>query len=471
MSKIYLLFSLAAISISAFLASKSQAPEDRTVIITAFEGNKPKLPEVPYEYEFNLPRHLTNVQNRATNGYYVQNPPDTSGIPLVTNDGSTLGRVLFYDKKISALENISCGSCHLQSHAFGDDRAVSQGTDVVTRRNSPTLANLAWTNHDFMFWDFRSSSLHDAIGLPLTDGNEIGANIDEVIFKLYDTDYYPELFEKAYGSPEITEHRIKDALAQFILSITSFESRLDEGVKTDFVNFTESENRGRNLFTSKCATCHFEGNSFRNRTNNFEALSSFERRILNNGLEAEPLDKGAGEWLGSEFDGLYKITSLRNIELTAPYMHNGSIKTLKDVVDHYSDEVEVSGWNIPIPRGGFKFTSQEKVDLVNFMKTMTDHSLATNPKWSDPFSPLSTEALDIDVYIYPNPSARDIIVSAPSNNQRIQLTLTTMDGQVVMQDFFDGGQYIINKADLLPGQYFLTLSKGVQLSTYKLISM
>ena len=327
------LFSLSNVS---YTASES--------FVMTLVGDAPILPETPYDYaNIPLPEHLFNTDEDIG---YQRGRLDTTSFDNITDHGATLGRVLFYDKKLSAVEDISCGSCHHQELSFTENRPFSDGVNSQTKRNSLHLNDLAWTNDEEFAWHMKELSLHNMIILPLTDENEIGANIDDVRIKLESTDYYPELFTNAFGDSNITEDRIVDALVQFIESMTTFESKFDQGVKEDFANFDEEENMGRELFALNCATCHVQGkHNFTGAVVNdgvFEILFPF---IFSNGLPLIGDDVGAGEW-NPEFDGLFKLPSLRNIELTGPYMHDGRFNTLDEVIDHYSDEAVATDWTV-----------------------------------------------------------------------------------------------------------------------------
>lgn len=438
------------------------------------DGNEPDLPTTPFSYEFELPDHLQGRQDTIQVGYETSEP-DTTLVPIVSDEGATLGRVLFYDKKLSALENISCGSCHLQESSFADNKALSQGVETLTTRNSMALNDIAWTNNNTFFWDFRGSDLHSAIALPLTDDNEIGADMNDIAAKLRETNYYPQLFRDAYGTPHITQDRIVDALVQFMASITTFNSKFDQGIQNGFSDFSESELNGKELFASNCSSCHKEGSQFAFFGEIFTQDEGLERALeifgifFNNGLESEPTDKGAGEWLREDFAGLYKAPTLRNIEFTAPYMHDGRHETLDEVIEHYSTGIQETSWG-GVPVGGFKFSETEKRDLKNFMLTLSDRSMLTEEKWSDPFGlPTGTDELDIEVTIRPNPMDAFAEIVVTDNSQRIDVQITDMGGRVIKRDYFTSSQYIIEKGNLSTGVYFVRLLRGNESAGYKLI--
>ncbi len=437
----------------------------------------PELPSFPFNYNIDFPDHIINsnaIPDEPT-GYNTIDP-DTSLARSVTNDGATLGRVLFYDKKLSALEDLSCASCHLASQSFADNKDFSQGVSTLTSRNSMHLNDLGWSKNKGFFWDFRADNLHSGIALPLTDDNEIGADLDDIEVKLQNTEYYPDLFEKAYGESEVSSDRIVDALVQFISSMNSFNSKFDKGAANNFVNFDASEKRGLELFALNCSTCHSEGNGIGFFEPGFsfslEESIMFFPNILNNGLDHESEDVGVGSWLEG-MEGLFKSPTLRNVELTGPYMHDGRFETLDDVIDFYSEDPVTNDWDSGfIPSGGFQFTVAEKADLKAFMLTLTDRTIGENPKWSNPFSNSvgTTEELDIDVKVMPNPMDlySDILVDNQAGD-RIDISITDASGKTVRSDYFMGNNYRIEKQGFSTGMYYVTLQQKNKLASYKLI--
>ena len=320
----------------------------------------------------------------------------------------------------------------------------------------------------------KESDLHDMIVLPLTDENEIGANINDVRIKLEATEYYPDLFANAYGDSEITEERIVDALVQFIESMTTFNSKFDAGVKANFINFTDSERQGLEIFSENCSSCHQQGKHMIFEDIFFPGndIIFFMPFLFNNGLEEIGDDVGAGEWQDG-FDHLFKIPSLRNIELTGPYMHDGRFMTLEDVVDHYSDGVVPNEWtNEFLPNEGFQYSDNEKSALVDFLKTLTDNTFTTNPKWSDPFADaVATNELTIEsVQLFPNPMVdKALIKFANPNNDIVSINVITQDGRLVKHDRIKTNQYELSKGDFHQGVYFVQLLIGDRKSTQKLI--
>jgi cytochrome c peroxidase len=360
------------------------------------DAQVPSLPDQPFDYQ-NLRLPLGTSPSGSINrdfGFEPGGPVFTNQSLQITPQGATLGRVLFYDKKLSLNNTVSCGTCHHQEKAFADGLQFSQGFEGrTTPRNSMSIVNPVVQNN--LFWDSRSQSLHDLSLQPVRDHIEMGMeNMDRLVTKLKETEYYAPLFSEAYGSSDITAEKISKALSQFVSSITSNRSRFDMGLQNGFSNYTELEKLGHNLFHSdrlQCSSCH--GGT------NFSALDgpgqpygggggSFGGEDLkgatNIGLDLIYKDQGVG-------NGRFKIPGLRNVELTGPYMHDGRFSTLEEVIEHYNSGVKPHAHLDPKfldDNGHVKklhLTSIEKKALVAFLKTLTDEEMVTDPRWSDPF--------------------------------------------------------------------------------------
>ncbi len=439
-------------------------------------NEEPVLPEVAFSYDdVKFPEHLLSEDIFNDDSGYRSAGVDSLAFDLLDNDKATLGRVLFYDKKLSALENISCANCHRQSLSFAENKQFSEGISAPTRRNSMQLNDIAWTNNDRFFWDMSQTDLHEMIVLPLTDENEIGANMNDIALKLGLTNYYPELFENAYGDQEINEERVVDALVNFISSMTTFNSRFDKEAESGFEGFTSEEKFGQELFAINCSMCHVQGRHtdfFIDFPTN-EKFTTLEMMpfLFNNGLPEDPNDHGAGEW-DENFSNLFKLPSLRNIELTAPYMHDGRFASLEEVVDFYSDEVVANGWEFFIPDGGFGFGDEEKAALVSFMKTLTDDSFLTNERWSDPFGNAPTipgNSFD-DLVIKPNPfSEQSILEFDNSLGKLTSINIYNSNGRLIKHDNFSTNTYAFNKTQFNAGIYILEIIQGDRRQTQKLI--
>jgi len=311
----------------------------------------------------------------------------------LTNNGATLGRVLFYDKQLSLTKNKSCSSCHHQKNAFSDVTAKSEGfKGTLTKRNSLPIFNLRHSG--VLFWDNRVSSLEELAAMPIADHIEMGLDDDDaVVSRLENKSYYRELFNNAFGDEEITIDRVASALAQFVRSIQSFQSKFDQGRKNDFNDFSKKELDGFHIFKdSGCENCHL--------------ITSSRSTVANIGLEMHYEDKGIYHITKDDDDkGQFKVPSLRNIALTAPYMHDGRFASLNDVFEHYSGGItdhpnldgrlktglSSVGWgyyDLPDENAEpikLSFTDYEMNALVAFFNTLTDEHLITDEKYSNPF--------------------------------------------------------------------------------------
>ncbi len=325
------------------------------------------------------------------------NTPDNNP---VTDEGATLGRVLFYDVNLSANNTISCSSCHQQDKGFSDPARLSVGLNgETTKRHSMTLINSRWYEKRGFFWDERARSLEDQVLIPIQDHIEMGLELSELVTKLERLEYYDVLFNKAFGTTEINPDRISKALSQFTRSIVSYNSKfnkavradnLDEVPETDMVSMstlTEQENIGLDIFYNfaTCGYCHM-------------GPAHVADSMKNNGLDLVYADKGKAAWSGNSKDNaLFKPPSLANIALTAPYMHDGRFETLMDVVNHYSDNIKahpnlnfrLTTEDIDGTVGGtplrLELDQEQKEALVAFLKTFTDEVISTDEKYSDPF--------------------------------------------------------------------------------------
>lgn len=349
------------------------------------------LPETPYDYTpSELPAHFAQANVLASDNTPMTNP--------VTDDGATLGRVLFYDKNLSANRSIACANCHQQAIGFGDSKTLSEGFEGgLTGRHSMGLSNARFYANGAFFWDERASTLEEQVLMPVQDPVEMGLSIDSLLARVEHQPYYAPLFEKAFGSEDITELRIRQALAQFVRSIMSYQAPYDQGRAQvnapgdPFPNFTAQENQGKALFfgvppgpggppvPGACVTCH-----------GTEAFTAPGPR--NNGLDATTTDAGVGGVNGNPAQvGLFKVPSLRNLTGRGPYMHDGRFATLAQVIDHYSTGVQDHPNLSPQLRGPNgdpvtpNFTPAQKAALVAFLQTLDDASLANDVKFGDPF--------------------------------------------------------------------------------------
>ncbi len=337
------------------------------------------LPVEVNEYTLNLPRHL-------------------GGFPVFANNHqATLGRVIFYDKSLSANGHVSCASCHQPEQAFADGDRFSQGvTTDRTDRNSLGLGSFPSFNGYYgfgggsrMFWDERAGSVVEQSRQSLLNPVEMGLeHISDLADKVQQKDYYNVLFKKAFpnSSFQSKEDQVLSAIEAFVNSIGCFDTKYDrelmagQNENASFNGFTSQENMGKNLFKTHCENCHNLGAGF-----------STVVTIANNGLDMVSDDPGVGGISGKSKDmGVFKVPMLRNVAVTAPYMHDGRFATLEEVVEHYSTGVK----NHPNLHQNLKAGTQvkhlnlneeQKSALVAFLHTLTDKESLMHERYSDPF--------------------------------------------------------------------------------------
>jgi len=438
------------------------ATDKITSFVLASCGPHPFLPSTPFDYS--LPEFPEHFNDSLDLGYRaVIRKQNYDRLNDIDKNKATIGRVLFYDKILSSNENISCASCHKQELSFADGQSFSEGLNSLTKRNSLHLNDLVWDAQALFSWDMGKQSLADMISLPLNDDNEIGINMEELADKMYNTTYYPSLFQIAYQHPVPKEEWIIECLVHFINSMHTFNSRLDQQAKKGFEDFTTQEKLGKKLFGESCSRCHSQGQFY------YPTMQSNF-----NGLALDPNDLGAGEW-NPDLKGLFRLPTLKNIALTAPYMHDGRHSTLEDVVKHYSDSiVTLDGqfsWFLPV--GGFDFSDKEQAALVAFMETFTDETFATNEKWSDPFvytSDTEDVVFDPALSISPNP-ASDVVHLSYENTRRETVTIDLLSGsgQLIKTYQTRENTFTISNFDLTEGLYILKLAIGKKTVTRKLI--
>lgn len=319
-----------------------------------------------------------------------------------------LGRVLFYDKQLSATGETSCATCHKQEIAFSDDLAFSEGINgAVTKRNSialgsvpsfaPSISGYGSTGDNFrtsvdgevkFFWDERANTIKEQSELTIADELEMGRNIHNLSDELKNQEIYQILTMKAFGTTDLTPDRITLALERFTSSIVSLDTPFDELANELFLGLpastaTQSERRGMQIFGQNCASCHGS------------QMSKPSVFVANNGLEEVYTDKGIGDRTGAfRDDGVFKVPFLRNVALTAPYMHDGRFATLREVIDHYSEGIANHPNLHRNLRTNFQgeaikmnFSEQDKIDLIRFLEMTTDQSVLVAERFSDPFRP------------------------------------------------------------------------------------
>lgn len=309
------------------------------------------LPD-PEPKPLQVPKHFPAPQ------YNFSNNP-------LTREGIELGRHLFYDPILSRDSTVSCASCHLSFTAFTHvDHALSHGIeDRIGRRNSPALMNLAWSR--YFMWDGAINHLDfQALG-PISDSVEMDNTIEKLVKKLTATPRFAPLFGAAFGDEKITGERVLKAISQFELTLVSAHSKYDRMVQ-GLDTFTVQEKNGYALFQKNCARCHSEP-LFTN--SNFES----------NGLpmDASLQDIGRMRISLNPADSLkFKVPTLRNIEYSFPYMHDGRYRKLREVINHYTSPAAAEL--------GIVLTSNEKVDLIAFLLTLTDKEFLFDPDFSFP---------------------------------------------------------------------------------------
>jgi cytochrome c peroxidase len=300
----------------------------------------------------------------------------------VTEDGFQLGRVLFYDPILSRDSSISCADCHLQYTGFAHvDHQVSHGIDGRKgTRNAPALVNLAWKTS--FHWDGGVSQLHLQFINPIEHPSEMDNKLTVVLERLRNQSFYRQRFKQVFGNESITTMQFLSAMAQFVVSLESKNSTYDRVMRKEKgVSFTKQEKNGYLLFKQHCNACHTEPLF----TQTFFA---------NNGLPVDPNYDDIGRFAitnRSVDSFLFMIPTLRNIEYTFPYMHDGRFAKLKDVINHYVKGIDRSTKNLhqklrkPIP-----LNEQMQKDLIAFLKTLTDKEFLYNKRFSFPKELLST---------------------------------------------------------------------------------
>lgn len=285
----------------------------------------------------------------------------------ITTAGFELGKALFYDGILSRDGSISCGSCHQQQSGFtqhGHD--LSHGIDdLLTLRNSLPIQNLAWQKE--FFWDGGVFDLDLFAISPIEAHNEMDETLPNVLNKLRNHAKYPSMFEKAFGTKEITTERFLKALSQFQLMCISANSKYDKYIRNEGVTLANEELAGLQLFKQKCATCHAG-----------ELFSDFSYR--NNGLPiGNPEDTGRERiTLNGQDKYKFRVPSLRNVEVTRPYMHDGRFRSLEAVLDHYEKGIVQSSTLDSQLKNGIALNTDEKQKIIAFLKTLTDEEFMSN---------------------------------------------------------------------------------------------
>lgn len=293
----------------------------------------------------------------------------------LTREGFVLGRKLFYEKRLSRDNTISCGSCHQQFAAFAHfEHNVSHGINsLLGNRNSPGLYNLLW--HPAFMWDGGVNHIEVQPLAPITNPVEMDETMTNVIAKLKADAVYRQLFVDAFGDDTINTQRIFKAMAQFMGMLNSYNSRFDKYMRGEPEGtMTAEELNGLQLVRTKCTPCHQE-----------PLFSDFSYR--NNGLAFNPVlnDIGRMRITSNLSDSMkFKVPSLRNVGLTGMFMHDGRFSTLQQVLDHYSGGIVQSSTLDPLLSSGIPLTAQEKSDIIRFLQTLNDYEFTTDERFADP---------------------------------------------------------------------------------------
>lgn len=346
------------------------------------EPGMPTLPETHYVYEdaaLALPfLFRDSFRDRALE----DNRP--------TNAGATLGRVLFYDKRLSSTNTVACASCHQQAHGFTiPERFPTGALGVPLRRNALGLSNVRFSSAGRWFWDMRASSLQELVLMPIQNPEELGSPLEHLRTKLAATAFYAPLFEAAFGTPEVTTERISKALAQFLQSLLSYESRFNiaytpmyNGAGDPEAVLTAEELRGAEIFNGEgqCSRCH-DG---RMLTNDWWANNGLDLVLTDLGIQIPMLQRDGS-------NGMFRAAALTNIAVTAPYMHDGRFSTLREVIDHYDHGIQNSPGLDGILRGSdgqptrLNLSDEDRSALEAFLNSTTDPAFLEDPRFSDPF--------------------------------------------------------------------------------------
>ena len=318
----------------------------------------------------------------------------------------TLGRVLFYDTRLSVNNTVSCASCHIQSLAFADNKKLSIGFyGEHTSRNSMAIQNIVDNNFmvsfdsigmmvepTALFWDGREKILQTMVMEPIQSHIEMGTtDLGQLATELAQIEMYQTLFSNAFPGQTITPQNLATALSAFLVSIRSTASKFDKHLNGS-ETLTQLEAMGKDLFFDKynCNSCH----QLQSPVNGYQLAGPGEfGGFADIGLDEVPADEGLFKVTGAETDnGKFKIPSLRNVALTSPYMHDGRFETLEEVIDHYSEAINESASldaRLREPTGEakkFNIPIEDKQAIIAFLNTMTDFQMITDQKFSDPFN-------------------------------------------------------------------------------------
>jgi cytochrome c peroxidase len=394
----------------------------------------PTLPASPYGYSDAanpLPAHFRTL----INGVSVASADNTPTNNPITDAGATLGRVLFYDMRLSRNDGLSCGGCHSPFISFTDTPQLSVGfAGGLTGRHTPALANARFYRRGRFFWDERAATLEDQVLGPIQNGTEMGMTLADVTAKLTATAYYASLFQAAFGSPTITSDRVSRALAQYVRSLVSANSPYDRafvgGAPNFAAVFTAQQIEGEQLFRSAgCASCH-------------STVAQVSDSVHNIGLDAVSADTGAGL-------GAFKAPSLRNVAVRPRFMHDGRFTSLAQVIDFFDSGVQANpnlDARLRNPDGSPKrlnLTADEKAALVAFLGTLTDSAFLTAPRFANPFAAAAGTPTPPPT---PSPATAAVTIQATAYHPA---TLTVSTGTIVKWTNLDNARH--SASFLTPG--------------------
>ena len=300
---------------------------------------------------------------------FEANPP--------TEKGFELGKKLFYDGKLSSDGVVSCGFCHIQDFSFTHHtHIVSHGVNgALGTRNAQPLQNMIFMNE--FTWDGAAESLDAQPIIPITAEVEMNESFSNIIDKLQADEEYPQLFAEAFDNGEVNTDNMLKAISQFLVMMVSADSKYDKILKNEGSQFTDEEDAGKVLFDQKCATCH-------------AGVLFTDQSYRNNGLPIDPEydDEGRSRITGLQADKYkFKVPSLRNIQITYPYMHDGRFQTLAQVLDHYDSGMVATENLDPIFQQnenlGISLTEDEKQKIIAFLETLTDDNFLLDDRFAE----------------------------------------------------------------------------------------
>ncbi len=315
-------------------------------------NTKDKLAEPSDEFRVEVPTNLGPF-------------PESERGNFLTKEGVELGEKLFFDPLLSKDNNISCATCHKPELAFSDGLKGSIGASGKTlERHTPTIMNLAW--HDGFFWDGGANTLESQAFGPITHEDEMGQDLGQLMEELKADSLYPQLFENAFEEGGINSKNLSWALSQFQRSLITGNSPYDKYIRGEG-NLSSLEKQGLQIYQENCSSCHvgdqFSDFGYHNNglDEKFDYTSEEEPKLGRYRITFDSLDLGA-----------YKTPTLRNIAVTAPYMHDGRFATLEEVLNHYNHGIKDSPSLAPKLKDGIQLTADEKTALIAFLKSLTD---------------------------------------------------------------------------------------------------